>query len=141
MAALEKLRSKGTLVMIVVFVALACFVIGDFLNNASAVFHPDQDKVGEVYGKKMNYTDFQKEVDAFSNFEKIQGNYTEDRARNEAWQTFTLANVLSNQAEKIGMSITTEELDYATRVNPTLWYKTSEWFKTKTEDSASKTWT
>lgn len=118
MAALEKLRSKGTLVMIVVFVALACFVIGDFLNNASAVFHPDQDKVGEVYGKKMNYTDFQKEVDAFSNFEKIQGNYTEDRARNEAWQTFTLANVLSNQAEKIGMSITTEELDYATRVNP-----------------------
>ncbi len=119
MAALEKLRSKGTLVMIVVFVALACFVIGDFLNNASAVFHPDQDKVGEVYGKKLNYTDFQKEVDAFANFDKIQGTYTsDDKARSEAWQTFTLANVLKNQAEKIGMSITTEELDYATRVNP-----------------------
>lgn len=119
MAALEKIRSKGVIVMAIVFLALACFVIGDFLSNSSAIFNRNRDQIGEVYGKKMSYTDFQKDVDAFTYLNKIQGTFSTDaNVRNEAWQTYVLSSVMNNQAEKIGMYVTPEEMEYATRTNP-----------------------
>lgn len=119
MAALEKIRSYGKIVMIVVFVALLSFVVGDLLTNSSAFFTKDQDKVGEVDGTKLTQSDFQKEVDALTTLNKMQGSYSNDaNIRNEVWQTFVLSNVIKEQAEEIGMAVTAEEMEYATKVNP-----------------------
>lgn len=119
MAALEKIRSKGKIVMVVVFVALLCFVIGDFLSNSSAIFNSGREQIGEVCGKKMNYVEFQRNIEAFSNFNKLEGNNASDaEVRNEVWQTFLISNVLEDQMGKIGMSISEEELEYYTKVNP-----------------------
>ena len=119
MAALEKIRSKGKIVMVVVFVALLCFVIGDFLSNSSAIFNSGREQIGEVCGKKMNYTEFQKNIEAFSNFNKLEGNNVSDaEIRNEVWQTFLISNVLEDQMGKIGMAISSDELEYATKINP-----------------------
>lgn len=119
MATLENIRKRGKIVMVVVFVALLCFIIGDFLSNSSAIFNQDRDQIGEVCGKKMNYGEFQKEVDAFTNFNKMEGiNANEADVRTEAWQTFVISNMLEDQMNKIGMSITPEELEYATNENP-----------------------
>lgn len=119
MAALEKIRKRGTIVMIVVFVALLCFVIGDFLSNSSAIFNLNRDQIGEVCGKKINSAEFQRSIDAFTNFNKIEGrNVGDAEVRNEAWQTFVISNILEDQMSKIGMSVSPEELEYATKVNP-----------------------
>ncbi|MBR5374592.1 MAG: SurA N-terminal domain-containing protein [Paludibacteraceae bacterium] len=119
MAALEKIRSKGKIVMVIVFVALLCFVIGDFLSNSSAIFNAGREQVGEVCGKKMNYMDFQKSVNAYTSYNKLEGkNPSDAEVRNEAWQTFIITNMLEDQMEKIGMSISPEELEYVTKVNP-----------------------
>ncbi len=119
MAALEKIRSNGKIVMAIVFLALLCFVVGDALTNSSAFFNKNREQIGEVYGKKLSYTDFQKDVDAFTTFNKIQGTYSSDaNVRNEAWQTYVLENVMKDQAEKIGMYVTTEELNYYTKEVP-----------------------
>ena len=119
MAALEKIRSKGKIVMVIVFVALLCFVIGDFLSNSSAIFNAGREQVGEVCGKKMNYMDFQKSVNAYTSYNKLEGkNPSDAEVRNEAWQTFIITNMLEDQMEKIGMSISPDELEYVTKVNP-----------------------
>lgn len=119
MATLEKIRSKGKIVMAVVFVALICFVIGDFLSNSSAIFNQNREQVGVVCGKKMNYSEFQQELDANTNYAKMQGTFSNDaNVRNETWQSFILASVMADQSEKIGMYITPEEMEYATKVRP-----------------------
>lgn len=119
MATLEKIRSKGKFVMVVVFVALLCFIIGDFLSNSSAIVNQDREQIGEVCGKKMNYNEFQQMVDANTTFAKMQGTFSNDaNARNEAWQSFILSSVMEDQTEKIGMYVTPEEMEYATKVNP-----------------------
>lgn len=119
MATLEKIRSKGKIVMAVVFVALICFVIGDFLSNSSAIFNQNREQVGVVCGKKMNYSEFQQELDANTNFAKMQGTFNNDAiVRDETWQSFILASVMADQTEKIGMYVTPEELEYATKVRP-----------------------
>ncbi len=119
MATLEKIRSKGKIVMVVVFVALICFVIGDFLSNSSAIFNQNREQIGVVCGKKINYAEFQQEVDANTNLAKIQGTFNNDaNVRNETWQSFVLASAITDQAEKIGMYITPEEMEYATKVKP-----------------------
>lgn len=119
MAALEKIRSKGKIVMAIVFVALLCFVIGDFLSNSSAFFNRNSDKVGEVFGKKLSYADFQREVDARTNFQKINGTFTNDeKVRQDTWEAFTKENTMNKQAEEIGLTITPEELEYNTKVAP-----------------------
>ncbi len=105
--------------MAVVFLALLCFVVGDALTNSSAFFNRNREQIGEVCGKKLSYADFQKDVDAFTTFNKIQGTYSNDaNVRTEAWQTYVLENVMKEQAEKIGMFITSDELTYATKEEP-----------------------
>ncbi len=119
MATLEKIRKRGKIVMVVVFVALLCFVIGDFLSNSSAIFNSNREQIGEVCGKKINSAEFQRSVEAYTNFNKLEGNnVSEAEIRNEAWQTFVISNMLEDQMGKIGMSISPDELEYATKVNP-----------------------
>lgn len=119
MATLEKIRKRGKIVMVVVFVALLCFVIGDFLSNSSAIFNSNREQIGEVCGKKINSAEFQRSVEAYTNFNKLEGNnVSEAEIRNEAWQTFVISNMLEDQMGKIGMSISQDELEYATKVNP-----------------------
>ncbi len=119
MATLEKIRKRGKIVMVVVFVALLCFVIGDFLSNSNAIFNSNREQVGEVCGKKMNYAEFQKSIDAFTNFNKLEGrNVSDADVRTEAWQTFVITNMLEDQMSKIGMSISEDELTYYTKINP-----------------------
>ncbi len=119
MATLEKIRKRGKIVMVVVFVALLCFIIGDFLSNSSAIFNQDRDQIGEVCGKKMNYAEFMGDVDAFTNFNKMEGiNASDADVKNQVWQTFVMSNMLQSQMDKIGMTISSKELEYATQVSP-----------------------
>ena len=39
MATLDKIRSKGVLLAVIVGTALLAFIIGDFLNSGSTLFH------------------------------------------------------------------------------------------------------
>jgi len=119
MAALEKIRKQGKIVLGIVFVALLAFVVGDFLSNSSAIINSSRDQIGTVCGKKMTSAEFQKSVSAFTSFNKIEGNNVGDaEVRNEAWQTFIITNMLEDRMNKIGMSISPDELEYVTKVNP-----------------------
>ena len=59
MAALEKIRKKSVMLLIVIGVALLAFIIGDFLNSGSAFFGTGT-TVAKVDGHKISIQDFQK---------------------------------------------------------------------------------
>ncbi len=59
MATLEKIRSKSVFLLIVIFVALLAFILGDAITNGRNLFG-DHTKVAKVGGKKIDYMDYQR---------------------------------------------------------------------------------
>lgn len=116
MATLEKIRSNSKLLIITIFFALLCFVIGDFLNSSSTFFGQQREKIGEVEGNDLSYLKFQDDVEVMTNVFKIQGqNQPEDGdIREMVWNDYVQGAILDNETEEVGLSVTTSELADAT---------------------------
>jgi hypothetical protein len=66
MATLEKIRSKGVFLLIVVGLAMFAFIIGDFLNSSKTFFGEQKQKVGVIDGETVKYADFMNAVEQLS---------------------------------------------------------------------------
>ena len=91
MATLQKIRSKGPLLLIVIGLALFAFIAGD----AWKVLQPHQgnQNVGEVDGEALSAQDYQKMVDEFSEVIKLTNginSLTEDQLTNIKDQVWLL---------------------------------------------------
>jgi len=74
MATLQKLRNRmGTLVAVVIGLALLAFILGDFLSNGNSGKQRRQMEIAEINGKSISYLDFQAKVDA--SVENYKNNY------------------------------------------------------------------
>jgi len=116
MATLEKIRKRGVLLIIVIGLALLSFIIGDFLTQGSTFFNKSRETVAEINGKKIKiheYQDFLDQIMIFQRFESGVREIDEQttlQLRSFAWEQFVNEKVLSTQAEKIGLTVGTEEL-------------------------------
>jgi peptidyl-prolyl cis-trans isomerase D len=63
MATLEKIRSKGALLVIVIGLALLAFIIGDFLNSSSSFFNQSREKIAVVGDEDINIHEFSAAVE------------------------------------------------------------------------------
>lgn len=114
MATLQKIRSKGPLLVIVIGLALFAFIAGD----AWKVLQPHQGKqdVGEVNGEVLSAQDYQKMVDELSEVIKLTNglnSLTEDQLNNvkdQVWQSYVNNKLIAEQAEKIGLKVTDAEI-------------------------------
>ena len=59
MATLEKIRSKSVFLLIVIFVALLAFILGDAITNGRNLFG-NRTTVAKVGGEKIDYLDYQR---------------------------------------------------------------------------------
>lgn len=114
MATLQKIRSKGPLLVIVIGLALFAFIAGD----AWKVLQPHQGKqdVGEVNGEVLSAQDYQKMVDELSEVIKLTNglnSLTEDQLNNvkdQVWQSYVNNKLIAEQAEKLGLKVTNAEI-------------------------------
>lgn len=114
MATLQKIRSKGPLLVIVIGLALFAFIAGD----AWKVLQPHQGKqdVGEVNGEILSAQDYQKMVDELSEVIKLTNglnSLTEDQLNNvkdQVWQSYVNNKLIAEQAEKLGLKVTDAEI-------------------------------
>lgn len=114
MATLQKIRSKGPLLVIVIGLALFAFIAGD----AWKVLQPHQGKqdVGEVNGEVLSAQDYQKMVDKLSEVIKLTNglnSLTEDQLNNvkdQVWQSYVNNKLIAEQAEKLGLKVTDAEI-------------------------------
>lgn len=114
MATLQKIRSKGPLLVIVIGLALFAFIAGD----AWKVLQPHQGKqdVGEVNGEVLSAQDYQKMVDELSEVVKLTNglnSLTEDQLNNvkdQVWQSYVNNKLIAEQAEKLGLKVTDAEI-------------------------------
>lgn len=121
MAALQKIRNKGGLLMIVIGLALFAFIAEEFFRSIETTSNESKQQVGEVYGEKLSVQEFQEMVDEAAMVIKMQrgtDNLNEDemnQLRDQVWNDFVFYKLVEHEADKIGMTVTDEEMQNALR--------------------------
>lgn len=116
MATLQKIRSKGPLLMIVVGLALFAFIAEEFFRSMQSASAESKQRVGEIYGESLSYQDFQTLVDEYSEVVKLtRGVNSLDgeeltQIRDQVWNTFVQNKLIEHEAEKLGLTVTDTEL-------------------------------
>lgn len=106
MASLQKIRNHGGLLIAVVGIAMLAFILGDLLNNSGSLLHRNQDKLGSVAGNTISMQEFE---NARERLERLVEN--REGINQTTWSTFVQYYTYKAQADKMGMSISQEELD------------------------------
>ena len=115
MATLEKIRSKGLLLLIVVGVALVVFIVGDLVNSGSTYFQENSANVAVINGDKVKIRDYAEKMEQFNDVVKLQyGNNINDemmeQIRQMVWEGTVTEKVIGDDCAEIGMIVTTNEL-------------------------------
>ncbi len=117
MATLQNIRNRGSLMIaIVIGLALGAFILGDMLNSGSKLMRPSQMKIAEIDGESIQYPDFQKKVEELSEVYKMNTQQTQidentwEQIREQVWQGYLQENILGKATEKLGITVSAEEL-------------------------------
>ena len=115
MATLEKIRSKGLLLLIVVGLALVVFIVGDLVNSGSTYFQENSANVAVINGDKVKIRDYAEKMEQFNDVVKLQyGNNINDemmeQIRQMVWESTVTEKVIGDDCAEIGMMVTKNEL-------------------------------
>ncbi len=116
MTTLEKIRSHGVLLLIIVGIAMLAFILGDFINSGSTFFQRSREYVGSIAGEQIHIADYEKAREQLTEVYKIETGRTdmdEDMQayiNNQVWQTLLMEYSLGAQAKEIGLTVTSDEL-------------------------------
>jgi peptidyl-prolyl cis-trans isomerase D len=116
MALINKIREKSGVAVTVIAISLILFMVGgDLLGPNSILGGNSNQVVGEIAGKEINIKDFQSRVDGFrQNYEAQSGRSLNENElaslRDQAWNQFIVDIAYKKQFDKLGLSVTDEEL-------------------------------
>ncbi len=116
MAVLDKIRSKGVLLVGAVGLALFAFIVGDFLNSGSSYFNKSRETVAKIVGEDINIKDYSASIEQMTDVYKIETGKTEldegmlTQLRSSVWESLVNEKILNAEAKKIGLSVSADEL-------------------------------
>jgi peptidyl-prolyl cis-trans isomerase D len=119
MSALQFLREKaGVLVAGVIGVSLLLFVVSDFFGNGRGQRMKARKyyEIGEIGGEIVSYPDYDLRIQNLLEIYKLSGNSNIDEAttetlREQTWQQMVREKILDSQYNKLGIGVSTEEVD------------------------------
>lgn len=124
MALIGDIRKRSGLLTIIIGAALALFVLGDFISNRRGP-RRGTNVIAEINGEKILATDFNQRVEENSEAQKLNSgkdNLTPDeqfQIRQQTWDQVINETLLQEQVSKLGLTVSTEELnDQITGKNP-----------------------
>ena len=128
MAAIGKIRSWGPALVTVIGLALFAFIAEEMFRSCEASKNQQRQQIGEVLGEKINVQEFQALYDEYQQVIKMtQGrdNLSEDeqnQVKDQVWNTFVNNKIIEAEAEKLGLTVTDEEMQNMLRegTNPML---------------------
>jgi len=113
MAAIGSIRKHSTFLVIIIGVALAAFVLGDFAKGGGGSRNIN---VGEVEGEEITIMDFNSQAEQNINAQMQQ--QKKDRltsteifsTKEQTWNDMVHRIIMDNEYEEIGLSVTPDEL-------------------------------
>ena len=114
MATLQKISSKGPLLLIVIGLAMLAFILGD----AWKIIRPTQGMqyVGSIDGTSISAMDFQKEVENYTEVIKFANQISDlseeqtRSVRDEVWAMMVRNYILEKEASAMGLAVTDAEV-------------------------------
>ncbi len=106
MALIGTIRNNMWLVIILLGIGMASFILMDMMSGNNSMFGGPDQSVGTIDGKEISVQDFQRKTDL--RFGK-QGTHYARQA--QMWSTLVSETIIDNQAEKLGLNVTDEELE------------------------------
>ena len=126
MAALQSIRKRGALLMGIIGLGLLAFIAGDYFKMFDVFSNNNRQKVGEIFGETLKYTEYQEKVDQLTEYYKFlklsqnQGNTLtdeeQDQIRSQVWENFKRKTTIIAEAEKAGLKVTNADLENALRL-------------------------
>lgn len=117
MAVLEKIRVKfGLAISIIIALALLSFIIDPGTLQTVAQTMSEKYDVGSIGGKNISYTDFQADVERYTNINEIitgssvQDEQTQKQIRDAAWQELIDRYMFFKAAKAAGITVGKDEL-------------------------------
>jgi peptidyl-prolyl cis-trans isomerase D len=119
MSTLQFLRERaGVLVAGVIGLSLFLFVVSDFFGNGRGQRMKAKKyyEIGEIGGEMVSYQDYQLKLDNLVEIYKLSGRSNLDEAttetmREQTWQQMVREKILETQYKKLGIGVSTEEVD------------------------------
>lgn len=113
MAAIGSIRKHSTFLVIIIGIALAAFVLGDFAKGGGGSRNVN---IGEVEGEEITIMDFNYEAER--NINATMQQQEKDRLspdeifsiKEQTWKDIVQNIIMKNEYEKLGLSVTSEEL-------------------------------
>jgi peptidyl-prolyl cis-trans isomerase D len=124
MSVLEKIRSKTSLLVGIVGLALVIFILESLLGSGGALFSSQDTLVGEINGDKIDYTAFSAKVnEQIMQIQQSNPNATIDDKTKEqiiesVWSSMINEKVIKVQYKKLGISVSEDELYDLMLVHP-----------------------
>ncbi len=124
MSVLEKIRSKTGLLVGIIGLALVIFILESLLGSGGALFGSSDTLVGKIAGDKIDYNTFNTKVE--QQIVQIQQNnpqaqindQTKEQIVNQVWQEMINERVNKKQYNKLGVSVSADELYDLMLVHP-----------------------
>jgi peptidyl-prolyl cis-trans isomerase D len=117
MALLESIRSKaGTIVLIVIGLALFSFVMQDLFSSGNSMFRGSATELGEINGKSVQGEEFQRRLSvAEENLKRNQGltgidENTRQQLINQIWNDYLDEYLFNAEMEEAGIEVSGDEL-------------------------------
>ena len=116
MATLQKIRSKGALLILFVGLALFAFIAEEGVRSLSSSRAESHQRIGEVYGNSINIQEFNDLVDEYVDVVKFSSgneNLTEEQmqqVRDQVWNTFVQTSLLEHECAELGITVTDAEM-------------------------------
>ena len=116
MATLQKIRNRGKILIATVGLALFAFIAEEFVRSLTYTQTESRQRVGEIYGEKINVQEFNALVEEYTDVVKFtQGVNTlsEDQLsmfRDQVWQSLVNEKVMQHECEKLGITVTDAEM-------------------------------
>ncbi len=117
MAVIEKIRVKlGVLITVLIAIALLSFILDPTTLQTAFSFMSSKNKVGEIGGKGIDYTEFQKRVDYYTAITQMANGSsatTEEQniaIQNMAWQSYLDQMLFIKNARNAGVNVGEDEI-------------------------------
>ena len=116
MAALQKVRNAGPLVVGALFLGLIGFIATDWTRVMEVFSMSSHNTVGSINGKDIDLQDFNNKVDEYVNVIKNSNgltNLTDEQmqsVRDQVWQNLVETELITNETDKLGLTVTDKEL-------------------------------
>ena len=116
MATLQKIRSKGKVLVVVLGLALFAFIAEEFVRSLSYTQSENRQRIGSVYGDHINQQEFNNLVEEYTDVLKFTNGITSlsdeqnSMLRDQVWQTYVSNKLIEHECEKLGLTVTDAEM-------------------------------